>query len=394
MSAPINSIKIPVKLLIEGKVKLLLPDPDVLGDEKAKSLVFYNVFMSFSRDFSICVLKTYAKTHGSKLRVAEPLTASGVRGLRYAKEVEEVKEVLLSDVNPMAIDFVYINTVINDLSDKVIIRRSDANIVLSSHATKGKRFNLVDIDPFGSPAPYVDSAIRATLVGGIIALTATDMPPLCGVYPKVALRKYGGISLRTEYCHEIAIRLVLGLLHREAGKYDLAIKPLVVHSTRHYIRVYVQLINNKKNFENLGFIMHCFKCLHREILEIDQLSSRVNVCKNCGASMEVAGPLWIGQLFDKEFCLKMMEVLNTLNLPHKKELSKMLKLILDEADGPPTYYTIDALSRLYKLKQPKMRDLVNRLRSEGFRASLTHFNPKGFRFSGDVTDLKKILTTQ
>ena len=110
--------------------------------------------------------------------------------------------------------------------------------------------------------------------------------------------------------------------------------------------------------------------------------------------MEIAGPLWIGQLFDKEFCLKMMEVLNTLDLPHKRELSKMLKLILDEVDGPPTYYTIDALSRLYKLKQPKMHELINKLRSEGFQASLTHFNPKGFRFNGDVSDLKKILTTQ
>ncbi len=384
-------VKVPLKVSSEGKIKILLPNDNVLGEDKARKIVFYNIHMSFSRDFSICVLKTYAKLSNKRLRIAEPLTASGIRGLRYAKEIEEVSEVLLSDVNPIAVELAKINTFLNRLEDKVIVKYSDANMILSMYATKDKRFDIVDIDPFGSPAPYMDSALRSTLIDGIIAVTATDMPSLCGVYPEVALRKYGGLSLKTEYCHEIAIRLVLGLLCREAGKYDLSIKPLIAHSTRHYIRVYAQL-TSYKGAENIGFIYHCYKCLHRETVKIDEVSSRGLSCENCGTPMRFAGPLWIGPIFDKEFCREVLVTLNSMGLPHKKSLRRTLSLIVCEADGPSTYYTIDSLSRTYKIRQPKMQDLIQKLQSEGFNASPTHFNPKGFRFNGKITELTRLLT--
>lgn len=348
--------------------------------------------MSFSRDLSICVLKAYANiTRKKGMRLAEPLTASGVRGIRYAKEVEEVEEVVLSDVNPVAVRIARINAFLNQVHRKVIVKLSNANSLLSRYDAKGKRFDFVDIDPFGSPAPYADSTIRSTVLGGLIALTATDMPPLCGVYPHVALRRYGGLSLRTEYCHELAVRLVLGLLCREAGKYELSIKPLIVHSTRHYIRVFVQLTPSKEGLENIGLIYHCRNCLHRHVVKLEDVALTKNSCEKCSSSMEVAGPLWIGSMFNKTFCEEVAKATISLDLPHKKELIKVLKLIISEANGPPTFYTVDALSHKYKLKQPKIRELIERLLSQGFYASPTHFNPKGFRFSGDVVDLIKLL---
>jgi tRNA (guanine26-N2/guanine27-N2)-dimethyltransferase len=385
------SIKMPLKLLYEGKVKLLLPDRAILGEEAEKA-VFYNPFMSFSRDLSICVLKAYANVTGKKgLRVAEPLTASGVRGIRYAKEVDEVDEVVLSDVNPVAVRIARINALLNKVHEKVVVKLSNANSLLSRYDAKGKRFDFVDIDPFGSPAPYVDSAIRSTILGGVIALTATDMPPLCGVYPRVALRRYGGLSLRTEYCHELAVRLVLGLLCRETGKYELSIKPLIAHSTRHYIRVFAQLTPSKEGSKNIGLIYHCRNCLHRRIVKLEDLASTKSLCEKCYSPMEAAGPLWIGPIFDKTFCEEVARVASSLDLLNKKELKKILKLITSEADGPPTFYTVDALSHKYKLRQPKIQELIEKLRSQGFHASPTHFNPKGFRFSGDVEDIVELL---
>lgn len=385
-------IKVPLKLVNEGKVKILLPDEEVIGKDEAKKIVFYNDVMSFSRDFSICVLKAYANLSGKKdLKVIEPLTASGVRGIRYAKEVEEVIKVVISDVNPIAVKIAMINAVLNKVKEKIVVKLSNANFLLSKYAVKGKRLDAVDIDPFGSPAPFVDSAIRATSIGGIIALTATDMPPLCGVYPQVAFRRYGGLSLRTEYCHELAVRLVLGLLYREASKHELSIKPLISHSTRHYIRVFVQLTELRGNMNSIGFIYHCYKCLNRKVVNMEDIPLTRAECEKCGNQMNVAGPLWIDPIFDKSFCGEVAKVVTSLDLPNKKELKKTLELILTEADGPPTFYTLDAISHKYKLRQPKMRDLIEKARSQGFRASPTHFNSKGFRFDGEISELVKML---
>ena len=125
---------------------------------------------------------------------------------------------LISDINEKAFKLAKHNVQINGLEKKVTVKHKDANCVLSCNASPKKRFDIVDVDPFGTPAPYLDSALRAIRNNGLLASTATDLAPLCGVHVKACIRKYGGRPLRTEYCHELAVRL-LSRLHRHlSGK--------------------------------------------------------------------------------------------------------------------------------------------------------------------------------
>jgi tRNA (guanine26-N2/guanine27-N2)-dimethyltransferase len=90
------------------------------------------------------------------------------------------------------------------------------------------------------------------------------MAPLCGVYPKACIRKYGGKPLRTEYCHELALRLLAGCLAATAAKYDIGINVVFSHSTNHYIRLYAEVAYGAKkadeSLKNMGYILHCFNC--------------------------------------------------------------------------------------------------------------------------------------
>ncbi len=38
-----------------------------------------------------------------------------------------------------------------------------------------KKFHCVDIDPYGSPSPFVDAAVQCVADGGLLMVTATDM---------------------------------------------------------------------------------------------------------------------------------------------------------------------------------------------------------------------------
>lgn len=42
------------------------------------------------------------------------------------------------------------------------------------HRNKTK-FHCVDIDPYGSPSPFVDAAVQCVADGGLLMITATDM---------------------------------------------------------------------------------------------------------------------------------------------------------------------------------------------------------------------------
>lgn len=42
------------------------------------------------------------------------------------------------------------------------------------HRNKNK-FDCVDLDPYGSPSPFVDAAVQCVADGGLLMVTATDM---------------------------------------------------------------------------------------------------------------------------------------------------------------------------------------------------------------------------
>ena len=80
------------KEIREGEIKLLVPDLSVYGIPN-HAPVFYNPVMSTSRDISVCLAKVLGL-----IRLCEPLSGTGVRGLWYAKEAGCA--VVANDHNP------------------------------------------------------------------------------------------------------------------------------------------------------------------------------------------------------------------------------------------------------------------------------------------------------
>jgi tRNA (guanine26-N2/guanine27-N2)-dimethyltransferase len=75
---------------------------------------------------------------------------------------------------------------------------------------KEKRFfDVVDLDPYGTAVPFLESAISCISNGGMLAVTYTDLAVLCARNPHVCFYKYGSIPLGKKYCHEQALRMVL-----------------------------------------------------------------------------------------------------------------------------------------------------------------------------------------
>lgn len=67
-------------------------------------------------------------------------------------------------------------------------------------------FHVIDLDPYGSVALFLDAAVCAVADNGLLCLTSTDMPILCGNNPEVSFYKYGGTALKAPYMHEMSLR--------------------------------------------------------------------------------------------------------------------------------------------------------------------------------------------
>lgn len=376
------------KVVIEESARIIIPEKGV----------FYNPHMRFCRSLSVIAADAFATVRGKDLRICEPLTASGIRSIRYAKEVKNINSIVSCDANRFAAKYAIRNVKLNEVHDIVKVYKCDANLLMTSFSRRGRRFNYIDLDPFGTPSPFFDSAVRAVEHGGLICYTATDMANLCGVHPLSCFRTYSSYPIaKCGYVHEVAIRISLFSLASSAARHGLYIKPLLAHFTRHYIRVYSQLFYDeseaKKIFmENVGFLYHCFKCNNRRLSKFRNIEART--CSICGSKMTVAGPIWIGKIFDKEFLKAISKSMEKYSFSDQEKIVKTVKLISEEASGPPLYYNIPKMCKSLNVQMPKINALIEELRSYGFYACRTHFDPQGIRTTASTLDMVKILTSQ
>ncbi len=321
------------------------------------------------------------------------MTGCGIRGIRYALEVQGIDKIVLNDLNPSAYEIAKRNVKLNNVEDKVDTRCHDANVFLNIYGAPSKRFDIIDIDPFGTPSPYLESASRALKEGGLFAFTATDLAPLCGVSPIAGLRKYGGRPLRTEYCHEIGARLLVGSLISAAAKHELAVKILLCYYANHYIRAYATITHGiqKVNYclKKIGYIAHCFSCLNREVIE--KLSKIKTNCDVCGEKFSLAGPLWLGDLVDKNFCKLMLNDLEKRNFRYKAVTEKMLKNILIEKQEIPTFFIIDKICSKIKIKTLPVKKVIDSLNSREIENSITHFHKFGFKARANILEIESIF---
>ena len=393
-------VDFPTEIVAEGQTRLVVPRLKAFAKScsdyaPSKAPVFYNPVMEFNRDIAVLALQAYQKTIEREISVCEPLASCGSRGVRFAVEVQGIRKVVMNDINEKAFVIAKHNAELNNVEAKITVKNEDANLLLSKFGAPPRRFDAIDLDPFGSPVRYIDSAIRALRDHGLIALTATDMAPLCGVHPKACIRKYGGKPLRTEYCHELAVRLLAGCLATMAAKHEMGTHIVFSHNAEHYVRIYATIEYGAKKadeaLKNMGYVLHCFECFHRESLNGLHAVERSGKCSECESKLSIAGPLWLGKLSDTRFCDLMQEEAGRRKFRQSERIGKTLTLIKEENDAPIGYYVIDKLCDALNLPVPSVRKVAENLRKKGFKSTLTQFNPKGLKSNAPSSEMAKLL---
>lgn len=370
--------------IIEGQTKLLVPKKSLTDKAPPKDPAFFNPKAKLNRDFSIIAYAAFLKKFSGPKIVLEGLAGVGARGLRVANELE-IENLVINDLNPTALKMAEYSAKMNNLSN-VEFSEKELCRFFSDYSKKGSRGSIVDIDPFGSPAAFFDCGIRATMHGGILSTAATDLQVLNGLFQDACKRKYGGVPVRVEYGNEMAIRLVLGCLRTVAARLGVEMIPMFVESEMHYYRTYVKILNRPDQQENIGYILHCKNCGHRKI-SLEQKQE----CELCELKIDVAGPLWIGKIFDKQFLQDML--LEIPNLKVDKNCEKILGKCLKESEMPATYFTIDEIAAKMKASPPKLENAILSLQKNNFLTSPTAFSPTGFRTDAKINEIIEIFQT-
>ncbi|KAJ4461659.1 putative tRNA methyltransferase 1 L homeolog [Paratrimastix pyriformis] len=196
------------------------------------------------------------------ITILEALAASGLRSIRYFLEVPGVSGCVANDLDPDAVKSIHRNLEYNHIDPtKVVAHQGDAILYMHECNATRKRFDMIDLDPYGTAAPFLDAAVQAVAEGGLLCITCTDMGVLAGNTPEVCWTKYGTVPVKARFCHEMALRILLGCISTHAGRHSRYIVPLLSLSADFYVRVFVRVYTSPAACKRVVSLMaHAYKC--------------------------------------------------------------------------------------------------------------------------------------
>jgi tRNA (guanine26-N2/guanine27-N2)-dimethyltransferase len=343
---------------------------DSKGPSSKQGVPFYNPTMQLNRDISILVCQQLLDSSKRKIILLDGLAASGIRGVRLANELVGDFEVVINDWDEKSYNLIEKNIEKHNFKNMKACNRN-LNVLLSED-----KFDYIDVDPFGSPVGFIDSALRSIKNGGIIACSATDTATLCGVYPKVCIRRYGAIPFHSVVMKEIGLRILLGFICRVAGVYDKGIEPIICYSTDHYFRVYIK-VNSSISKANQS--MNNFKIIHSgENIGIQKTKNNI-------------GPMWLDKFGDKKTIGEILNIVSSKKLGCKNQIYRLLDILGEEADAPAFFYTTESIASFLKKSSPRRDLFFENLKKQGFNVYRTHFSPTGFKTDASINIIEKMF---
>mmetsp|Transcript_18733 Transcript_18733/g.52364 ORF Transcript_18733/g.52364 Transcript_18733/m.52364 type:complete len:490 (+) Transcript_18733:736-2205(+) len=369
------------------------------------------------------------KDFNDGITILDALAASGLRSIRYWREIPGVKHVTINDLEQVAVERAKDNLRNNKVDSSVILgnnaernygicvnhgdathemymSRRPQNLIICEKtklaAKQQPMWDVIDLDPYGSAAPFLDGAVQAAENGGLLCITCTDMAALGGSHPETAYGRYASLPIQSaKYLQELALRILLHSIAASAAKYGRTIRPILSVGMNFYVRVFVEIVNDKKGVSDLslinGNVYQSTQCCSFVTISHGQKggknnngyqSSRVepSTCPETGAPFKVGGPLWLGPLHDQDvvkvalerLANEMCESPDMKLIATRTRLQGLLTSVSEELDTP-LYYTIPGLCQALRCSSPPLKEFKGAIMNAGYRVSGYHKEPNAVK---------------
>ena len=413
--------------------------------------VFYNNVQVFNRDLTTAVIDTWRKEYNEErmatkkgirswraleaarrgvpvtelasdaplpgVRILEGLSATGLRAVRFAKEIDGVAEVVANDFDAKAVDAIRRNVEYNGLPvDGGVVRANhgDAVDVMMAARKPELQYDCIDLDPYGTASPFIDSAVQAVADGGLLCVTCTDAPVLTGSHGHATFAKYGCHAIRAPYCHEQAVRILVNTINVAAARQKRVIEPLLCLSVDFYVRVFVRVRTSAAEAQwiasKVGSVYQCVNCDAFHVQRMAKLNEakggKVKItadtgppcdskCAECGSTHRVGGPMWMDKLHDSDFISKLLKTADGRATPLATlpRIRAMCGLARDELSDVPFFYNFGNLFNSLRLPATATTPLRSAILNAGYRLSMTHCKPGCFKTDAPIDFIYDVLRT-
>ena len=373
-----------------------------------------------------------------QFKILDALSATGLRALRYAREVPEATSITANDLSSDATRSIDLNVQHNKLSDRIKV--TTENALSHMYQFVGKegdgKYDVIDLDPYGTAAPFLDAAVQALNNDGLLCVTCTD----AGVwashgYSEKTFSLYGGNPIKGRHSHEGGLRLILHAIATSAARYGIAIEPLLSLSIDFYARLFVRVRKSPEQVKFLaGKTMLVYSCdsgcgsyKTQLIGRNDTTKNKVGgtiykhgmaqgpscgpYCDQCGFKTHLSGPMWAGPLHNPRFLARLLATLprgvdtyGTIERIEGMVSTALEETLVEEyperqtleaepdaderiieplhpaaADLHPFFFILPALAGVIHCSAPGELPIKGALRHAGYKAVRSHTQPSSIK---------------
>ncbi|SPN99587.1 related to N2,N2-dimethylguanosine tRNA methyltransferase [Cephalotrichum gorgonifer] len=381
--------------------------------------------------------------------ILDALSASGLRALRYAHELPLPATITANDLTASAVESIKLNVKHNGLQDKISVSHDDALAHMyrrlaedlskrdrHGNPSQSLKYDVIDLDPYGTAAPFFDAAVQSVKEGGMLSVTCTDSAVWAGhCYCEKSYALYGGIPVKGFYSHEAGLRLVLHAIASAASRHGLTIEPLLSVSADFYLRVFVRV---RKSQAALKFLaaktMVVYNCdqgcgawetqylmrakpvkgkkggAHYKHIMAQAPACDV-FCDHCGTKMHLAGPMYGGYIHSPPFVQRILDGLSDLDREVYGTIPRIqgvLQTALEEViaikdedtlpvpekdkeaarvDPAPFYFSTSLLARSFRASAPGEDLFRGALKHLGWAVTRSHCKPGSLKTDAPFADV-------
>ena len=357
------------------------------------------------------------------------LSATGLRARRWLNELPAQSATRISatmgDMDPVALDWAM------RCHEEYPPEHGDGELLphlgdlRKSVLEHGRHW--VDIDPYGSPLPFLDTAIQSLARRGIAEISATDSAALTGSSKNALLRRYGARVKTDGLAHDSGLRVLLATVARTAARHERSIEPLLSIWESHHLRVSVRVLRSVECANNvddsLGWRVAC--------PTVEEVSSSIESGLQPETSLDslpmhcflplshpvdrsdkrISGPMWTGSVGQTEAMVSMTEE-RALELcgPNaikddldgwserdfdyeRRRVTRSVRHISEESgviDAPHLILVDDLASWLGSGSPPSPSVMADALRRADYRAAVAHYGKPAFRTDAPWDDIIRI----
>ena len=331
------------------------------------------------------------------------MAGCGIRALRWGlealPEVGSGVELWVNDADPDRLPLLKTN--LAPLASRVQVLKLSAmpaEVLLARAFAEKRFFDLIDLDAFGSPSALIQPVLQVLAFDGVLLLASTDGRSPTGHDRPGAIRSFGAAARAHPASWELALRLQLGLLARQAWMLGRGLEPLFSFSEGRTFRLALRLRRQipAGDEQKLGLVARCERCGAQRVQPLLKLSGWPAChCTDGQGRWSISGPLWIGALQEAPLLQQLIAEAQQLG---RQQISpstlRLLQRLQADPGACPTVWSTDELARRLGIGgPPALGQLVQALQAEGYCGSASGVMPGQVRTDAELPQLLQICTS-